>query len=129
MSQPAIVLRQAPADLGCDSIGWEGEPYRTLTFHIDPDAADHVWATADTGAVLQTYWAAGFEPGSVTERVVRDPAGQVVAADGEVVQVPVGSNLRLHGYFVCLHPTKLYVLLAGPNGAGMTPPRPALAVC
>jgi hypothetical protein len=117
-SPSAIVLHRAPADLGCDSIGWEGEPYHTLTFHIDPDAADHVWATADTGAVLQTYWPAGFEPGSVAERVVHDPAGQVVAADGDVVPVPVGSNLRLHGYFVCLTPAELHVMLTDPGEGG-----------
>lgn len=97
-SPGGIVLRQAPADLGCDSIGWEGEPYHTLTFHID------------TGARLATYWAAGFQPGSVEERVVRDSAGQVVASDGEVVQLPVAANPTLHGYLLCVRPDKLYVL-------------------
>lgn len=109
-SPGGIVLRQAPADLGCDSIGWEGEPYHTLTFHIDPAAADQVWAVADTGARLSTYWAAGFQPGSVEERVVRDSAGQIVASDGEVVQLPEAANPTLHGYLLCVRPDKLYVL-------------------
>ena len=61
---PGIVLRQAPANLGCDSIGWEGEPYRTLTFHVDPDAPEHVWAESDTGATLTTQWSEGFQAGT-----------------------------------------------------------------
>ena len=62
-----ILLREAPADLGCDSIGWEGEPYETLTFHVDPYAAEPVWAESDTGAVLTTYWSQGFQAGTPAE--------------------------------------------------------------
>jgi hypothetical protein len=111
----AIELRPTPPDLGCDSIGWEGEPYHTLTFHIDPAAADPVWVTADTGAVLRTYWPAGFQ-GSGTERVIRDPAGGAVAADGEVVQLPVGANPRLLGYPLCVTTAEVYVMLPEPGG-------------
>jgi hypothetical protein len=113
-SAAALVLREAPANLGCDTMGWQGEPYTSLTFRIDPAAAEQVSAVSNTGAELQTFWAAGFV-GSATERVIRDPAGQVVARDGEVLAVPAAAFPRLHGYFVCLNPDKLYVLLADPE--------------
>ena len=106
----AIVLRQAPADLGCDTIGWEGEPYRTLTFRVDPAAVEPVWAESDTGAVLTTYWASGFQAGQPSERVVRTPSGEVFVTDGEVVEGPQGANLYIHDYLVCLRPDKLYVV-------------------
>jgi hypothetical protein len=40
---------------------------------------------------------------------------QVVATDGEVLAVAQGAQTRLHGYFVCLAPEALYVLLADPT--------------
>lgn len=104
------MLREAPADLGCDSIGWEGEPYRTLTFRIDPVAVDPVWAESDTGAVLTTYWSSGFQAGEPSERLVRTPSGEVFVTDGDVVEVPQGANLYIHDYLVCLRPDKLYVV-------------------
>ena len=105
-----IVLREAPAGLGCDSIGWEGEPYRTLTFHVDPDAVEPVWAESDTGAVLTTYWSSGFQAGAPAERLVRAPSGDVFVTDGDVVEVPTGANLYIDDYLVCLRPDKLYVV-------------------
>jgi hypothetical protein len=111
-STPAIVLREAPANLGCDTIGID---YQNVTFRIDPAAAEQVSAVTDTGVTLLTYWAAGFEPGTADERLIRDPDGQVVATDGEVLAVPQGAQTRLHGYFVCLAPEALYVLLADPT--------------
>jgi hypothetical protein len=69
----------------------------------------------DTGVSLATYWAAGFQPGADTERVVRDTAGKLVVTDGDVLQVPPAAYPRLAGYFVCLGPDKLYVLLADPS--------------
>jgi hypothetical protein len=107
-----IVLREAPANMGCDAIGID---YTSMTFHIDPTATEQVSTVTDTGVTLATYWAAGFQPGADTERVVRDPAGQVVVTDGEVLQVPAAAYPRLHGYFVCLAPDKLYVLLTEPS--------------
>ena len=104
-SSAAIVLHETPADLGCDSIGID---YKTMTFHIDAAAAEQVSATTDTGVALVTYWPAGFTAGEA----VRDAAGNVVVADGEVLQ---GGQL-LHDYYVCLAPTKLYVMLARPGG-------------
>ena len=108
-------MKITPPNLGCDSIGWEGEPYRTLTFHVDPDAAEQVWAESDTGAALTTQWSEGFQAGTAEERVVRDPQGGVFVSDGDEVPVPEGANLLVKGYFICLRPDTLYVLPAG-NG-------------
>lgn len=77
----------------------------------DPAATEQVSAITDTGVSLVTYWAAGFRAGTDAERVVRDPAGQVVVAEGEVLEV----GQRLHGYFVCLSTNALYVLIADPS--------------
>ena len=107
-----IQLQPAPDNLGCDTIGVD---YQQVTFHIDPAAAEQVTAQADTGAVLHTFWAVGFVGGSAAEKVVRDPAGAVVAADGEVLAIPQGASPRLHSYFVCLSPDAIYVLLADPQ--------------
>ena len=108
----AIVLHEAPANLGCDTIGID---YTSVTFRIDPAAAEQVAAVTDTGVTLTTYWSAGFQPGSDAERVIRDPAGKVVVSHGEVLLVPPAAYPRLAGYFVCLGPDKLYVLLADPS--------------
>jgi hypothetical protein len=107
-----LVLNEAPANMGCDTIGID---YKTMTFDIDPDAMDHVTAETDTGVTLKTYWSAGFQPGTSADLVVRDPTGAVVVNNGGVLQVPPGAYPRLHGYFVCLAPDKLYVLLTDPS--------------
>jgi hypothetical protein len=106
----SLELRQAPADLGCDTIGVE---YRNVTFQIDPGAEEPVTAQTDTGKSLQTFWSAGFE-GSAAERVVKDPTGQVVATNGETLVIPEGAFPRLHGYFVCPSPNALYILIQDP---------------
>jgi hypothetical protein len=111
-SATTVVLHEAPANLGCDAIGID---YTSMTFHIDPAAAEQVSAETDTGVTLVTYWAAGFQPGSDTERVVRDPAGETVVTDGDVLRVPPAAYPRLGGYFVCLAPDKLYIMLADPS--------------
>jgi len=111
-SGSTIVLHEAPANLGCDSIGVD---YTSMTFHIDPAASEQVSATTDTGLTLVTYWPAGFQPGADNERVIRDTTGKVVLSDGEVLQVPPAAYPRLGGYFVCLAPTSVYVLLADPS--------------
>jgi hypothetical protein len=81
---------------------------------IDPGAEDQVRVVSDTGRELVTYWEAGFVPGSATERVIRDPDGQVVAQDGEVVVLHPG--WQLHGHFTCMsNPDKLYVALTEPG--------------
>jgi hypothetical protein len=105
-----IVLREAPEDLGCDSIGWKGGPYRTLTFHVDHEAAEPVWAESDTGTMLTTYWSSGFQVGDPAERQVLAPSGDVFVTDGEVVEVPQGANLYIDEFLLCLQPDKLYVV-------------------
>ena len=107
-----IQLSQAPAGLGCDAMG---VAYREVTFRIDPTAAEQVAAVTDTGAILRTFWSAGFRGGSADEKLVRDPSGAVVAADGEVLAIPQGAWPRLHGYFVCPSPEALYVLIQDPT--------------
>lgn len=107
-----LVLNEAPANMGCDTIGID---YKSVTFDIDPDAMDHVTAETDTGVTLKTYWSAGFQPGTSEDLVVRDPTGAVVVNNGAVLQVPAGAYPRLHGYFVCLAPDKLFVLLTDPS--------------
>lgn len=106
----SMALRQAPPDLGCDTIGI---PYRNVTFQIDPAAEEPVTAQTDTGKSLQTFWSAGFQ-GSAEERVVKDPSGQVVVSDGETLAIPEGAFPRIHGYFVCPSENALYVLLEDP---------------
>ena len=106
-----IQLHQAPAGLGCDAMG---VPYREVTFRIDPTAAEQVSAVTDTGLTLRTFWSAGFRGGS-EDKVVRDPSGAIVAADGEVLAIPQDAWPRLHGYFVCPSPEALYVLIADPT--------------
>lgn len=114
-SAAAFTLREAPANLGCDSIGWpdEIEPYSSLTFRIDPAAQEQVRAVSDTGRELITYWEAGFVPGSAAELAIRDPDGQVVVHDEEVVATAAGWDL--HGHFVCMNPDELYVMLTQPG--------------
>jgi len=112
-----FVLREAPADAYCDAPGSDN-PAHNLTFHIDPLATEQVSATTDTGMAFVTYWSPGFQPGTDAERVIRDPAGQVVVSDGDVVLIPAAEQMRLHGYLVLLCPAPggnaLYVLLKDP---------------
>jgi hypothetical protein len=107
-SSAAIVLHVTPDNLGCDSIGID---YTTMTLQIDPAAIEQVSAMTDTGVSLVTYWPASFA-GSAPERAVRDAAGKVVASDGEIVN----AGGQLHGYYMCLAPTKIYVMLERPGG-------------
>lgn len=107
-SSAVIVLHQTPANLGCDSIGVD---YKAMTFHIDPAAAEQVSAMTDTGVSLVTYWEAGMRADASAAPVIRDRLGNVVMADGDVLQV----GQRLRGFDVCLTPTKLYVRLPPGN--------------
>jgi hypothetical protein len=111
-SAATVALRQAPDGLGCDTIGI---PYTSTTFHIDAAAVDPVTATTNQGVSLRTFWSAGFVGGSADDPVVRDPGGQVVAADGDVLEIPQGAFPRLKGYFVCPSPDALYILLRDPT--------------
>ena len=107
-----IQLQLAPADLGCDTIGVD---YREVTFQIDPGSTTQVTALANTGLVLQTFWAAGFRGGTVDDKVVFDPTGAVVVTAGDKLVIPQGAFPRLKGYFVCPAPEALYILAADPQ--------------
>jgi hypothetical protein len=104
-------LNRAPADIGCDSIGWpdEVEPFGSLPFRVDPAAADPVVSVTDTGVTLETWWVPGFEPGP--DRSVVGPDGEVVIRDGEVLTLVPMQNPELHGYSLCITPTSLSVMM------------------
>lgn len=106
-----MTLRAAPADLGCDAMP---VAYRRVVFQIDPGAEEPVTAQTDTGKSLQTFWSAGFV-GVSGGPVVKDPSGQVVAANGEGLDIAEGALPRLHGYFVCPSDNAIYVLLQDPS--------------
>ena len=108
----AIQLQQAPANLGCDTIGVD---YRVVTFQIDLASTTQVTALANSGLVLQTFWAAGFRGGTADNKVVFDPTGAVVVTNGDKLEIPQGAFPRLHGYFVCPGPEALYILAADPQ--------------
>lgn len=105
-------LRALVGDLGCDTIGI---PYRAVQFRIDPAEADPVTAVTDQGMSLRTFWAAGFVAGSPADPVVRDAAGQVVATDGERLEIPEAAFPELHGHFVCPSPDALYIFDEAPS--------------
>lgn len=107
-----IELHRAPDDLACDSVGME---YRSMTFRFDPAASEQVVAITNLGTTLLTYWSGGFVGGTAEERVVYDPAGEIVVTDGEVLVNPERDWPRLNGYFVCPTPTALYILLRVPS--------------
>jgi hypothetical protein len=89
-------------------------PYESVTFRIDPSAEDAVTAVADTGAVLLTYWSAGFRGGTADDPVVRDANGAVVVADGDELVMPAADWPRLAGNFVCPSTDALYILAEDP---------------
>jgi hypothetical protein len=103
---PDLVLRRAPDDLGCDTIGVE---YRSVTFRVDPTADEHVFAITDRGGLLRTFWGSGFQAGTAEDPVVRDATGAIVIRDGDALLVPDGAYPDLHGHFVCLAPDALYI--------------------
>ncbi|HVL52708.1 MAG TPA: hypothetical protein VM344_00430 [Vitreimonas sp.] len=107
-----ITLRIAPANLGCDAVT---VAYRQVTFRIDPAAAEQVWAIANTGDQLRTYWSPQFTAGSPDDPVVRAPGGDVLVADGDVLAIPLRAWPELDGYFVCPSRDALYVLFRPPS--------------
>ena len=108
----SIELHRVAGDMGCDTIGID---YTNLTFHIDPAAVDQVTALTNKAVTLKTYWSKGFQPGSDSERVIRDASGQGVVRDGDPLLVPAAAYPRLAGHFVCLAPDAIYVLDADPS--------------
>ena len=77
-----------------------------MRFRIDPLAEEQIVAVANDGRTYHVWWAPGFQPGFVTDPVVRDPNGAVVARDGELLEGPL-----LHGHTVCATGDSIFVLL------------------
>jgi hypothetical protein len=100
---PTLRLSFAPSDSGCPLAGLPAQ----ITFRIDPAALDQVVAVSPDGRVLHIFWSQGFQGGTFDDPVVRDPSGQVVARNGEVVIDPARG---IHGYTVCSGSDSLYVL-------------------
>lgn len=109
---PGFALNESPAGLGCDAMR---PPYDEIVFRIDPEADEPITAIADTGAVLKTYWSAGFVGGTADDPVVRDAAGEVVVSDGDTLVIPEAEWPRLSGYFVCPSNDAVYVLEVDPS--------------
>ena len=81
-----------------------------LTFRIEPYAGEPVVAIMDNGIATHVRWARGFVAGTFDDPVVRDPAGQVVARNGETLLAPPNGFPDLHGYSVCFGGDTIYVL-------------------
>ena len=107
-----VPLDRAPPGMACDAIGVS---YRSATFQIDAAGAQPVMARTETGQPLRTVWTPGFERGPDGEATVVDPAGAVVAADGDTLAIPTDAWPRVHDYLVCPTPDALYVLLTEPS--------------
>jgi len=112
---PTSELNSLPPNLAC---GLSELPYGRARFQIDGTAADPVTALADDGTILQTYWSPGFSLGLATDAtaswLVRDPSGQVVVGQGEILDIPAGAPPRLHGHRVCATAHAMYILLKDP---------------
>jgi hypothetical protein len=119
-STPAAgALNVIPANVSCDAVGWPDDAprYRTVTFRIDREEPGYASAVTDSGAELDVQWAEGFRVGPGDDRTVIDADGDVVAADGETLDIPDdGSFPDLHGYMVCISPERLTVTLHGADG-------------
>ena len=85
------------------------------SFMIRLDATGRTLASAvaEDGRDYQMWWEPGFVGGPPRDPVVRDPAGTIVAFNGELV-VPARSGRGLHGHALCATGDAMYVLLAVP---------------
>jgi len=108
----AFRLQRAPTNLGCDSLP---STYQVAIIRIDPDRAEPVWAEADRGKRLGVLWSAGFSADDDGRPVVVGPKGEVVARDGERIEIPGRAWPSLHGYFVCAGADDIYVLENAPG--------------
>jgi hypothetical protein len=109
----AIVLQRAPTNLGCDSIGID---YDMATIRIDPAAAVQVWAEANDGTKLATYWSAGFSTTNVKQPSILGPDGDVVATDGTSIDIRHWKSYApWSAYFLCPSTDSLYILEETPS--------------
>ena len=100
-----IQLRFMAADMGC----MMAAAPLPLMFRIDPAADEQVIAVAHDGTRYHTWWSEGFLGGTAADPVVRDPAGQVVVRDGDLLE-----DYTLHGNRVCVGSGSIWVFPAGP---------------
>jgi hypothetical protein len=111
-SSGAFGLQRAPTNLGCDSLP---STYPFAILRMDPTRPEAVWAEAAGGRHLEVFWSAGFRATDVTEPAVVGPKGDVVARDGERIEIPGGAWPSLHGYFLCAGADAIYVLEYAPG--------------
>ena len=107
-------LTELPSNVSCDSVGWPEDVPRfgTVTFSIDAEMPGYVFALADTRAELPVLWPRD-EFRIAPDGTVVDEDGTVVVRDGETLEIPDGPLPDLHGYPVCVSPSRLIVLLPG----------------
>lgn len=96
-SPAGFVLEPLRSDVGCDTIP---APYESFVFHIDPTAAETVWAIANTGARLRTEWGSSFRGLVGPPPTVVDGRG-LSLGDGAIVRTPNGAWPVIGGHFVC----------------------------
>ena len=81
-----------------------------VTFRIEPYAREAVLAIADDGMALHVRWPPGFLAGTYDDPAVRDPAGEVVARDGQrLISPEVGFPKLPGGWAVCFGGDSIYV--------------------
>jgi hypothetical protein len=100
VSPARLTIRTTPDPEACPGAALP-TPFR---FKIDPLAEGQVLAIGQRP--YRVWWAPGFVGGDVTDPVVRDPNGAVVARDGELVEGPL-----LHGYTICATGDSIIILL------------------
>jgi hypothetical protein len=104
-----IQLHRQPArdedEVGCDT---PGVPWRTFTIRIDPEALVHVWAEPDAGPIDRyfLYWEPTFKGGTTEDPVVYGPNGEVVARDGDVIDIY--DDHSIGGYYYCYSSFTVY---------------------
>jgi hypothetical protein len=102
---PTFALLYGPADQGCPLAG-----AFDVTFRIEPYAGEPVTVVANDGMTLHVSWPPGFVAGTHDDPVVRDPAGHVVARDGQRLTVPATGFPKLPGgWAVCFGGGSIWV--------------------
>jgi hypothetical protein len=91
---------------GCDT---PGVPWNTFKIRIDPEALVHVWAEPDTGPINRyfIYWEPTFKGGTADDPVVYGPNGEVVAREGDVIDLDDHPN-TIGGYRYCYSSFTVY---------------------
>lgn len=100
-----FALLYGAADDGCPLVEMSD-----VTFRIDPYAGEPVMAIDDVGRAFHVRWPRSFVAGTSDDPVVRDPAGFVVARDGQRLIAPRNGSPKLPGGWpVCFGDSSLWV--------------------